>query len=117
MTTKHVGVAEDNLVMGLTQSDWTDLEKKHLTEPDSAHLETRRPGRRCPCGVWAGGSVSTDRVGLGRGGRAKGPFQLGVGLPHSRATSPHMLTVETGSGSTFLLERSSWSLEEKPQGE
>lgn len=62
----------------------------HPTELDSAHLETRdqKEGALMVPGLGAWGYRTITRVGLDHGGRAKGPFQLGVGLPHFRATSP-----------------------------
>lgn len=71
------------------------------TELDSAHLETRdqKEGALMVLVLGAWGYRTITRVGLDHGGRAKGPFQLEVGLPHFRATSPTHSLLKLALGS------------------
>lgn len=76
----------------------------HPTELDSVYLEKRdqKEGALMVPVLGAWGYRTITRVGLDHGGRAKGPFQLGVGLPQFRATSPthSLLKLALGSPSS-----------------
>lgn len=88
------------------------------TEPGSAHLETRRPGRRCPLclGLGLGGLQNHGQGEPGPWRHSQRPTAAGGGAAAGEGNSCPTVMVETGPGSTSSLERRSWSLEERPMG-